>query len=64
MKEIEATTVNMNQEKPTVCVLDASTYVGFWVLKGLLFKGYPVHAAIQKNGNLSLQMKEFYIIIK
>ncbi|XP_057514189.1 cinnamoyl-CoA reductase-like SNL6 isoform X2 [Actinidia eriantha] len=49
MKEIEAKTVNMDQEKLTVCVLDASTYVGFWVLKGLLSKGYPVHAAIQKN---------------
>ncbi|XP_059637587.1 cinnamoyl-CoA reductase-like SNL6 [Cornus florida] len=36
-------------EKPTVCVLDASTYVGFWILKGLLSRGYTVHAAIQKN---------------
>ncbi|OMP11514.1 3-beta hydroxysteroid dehydrogenase/isomerase [Corchorus capsularis] len=24
----------MNHEKPAVCVLDASTYVGFWILKG------------------------------
>lgn len=40
----------MDHEKPVVCVLDASTYVGFWILKGLLSRGYTVHAAIQKNG--------------
>ncbi|PSS08211.1 Cinnamoyl-CoA reductase-like [Actinidia chinensis var. chinensis] len=57
MKEIEAKTVNMDQEKLTVCVLDASTYVGFWVLKGLLSKGYPVHAAIQKNGETEIVKK-------
>ncbi|KAM7267524.1 hypothetical protein ACFE04_009690 [Oxalis oulophora] len=38
------------QQKPTVCVLDASTYVGFWILKTLLNKAYTVHAAIQNNG--------------
>ncbi|GLT49609.1 hypothetical protein SLA2020_231560 [Shorea laevis] len=43
----------MDQEKPTVCVLDASTYVGFWILKGLLSRGYTVHAAIQKKGGES-----------
>ncbi|CAK7338108.1 unnamed protein product [Dovyalis caffra] len=37
------------EELPSVCVLDASTYVGFWILKGLLSRGYTVHAAIQKN---------------
>ena len=42
------------EELPSVCVLDASTYVGFWILKGLLSRGYTVHAAIQKfNGKLS-----------
>ncbi|XVE98656.1 hypothetical protein REPUB_Repub03eG0125800 [Reevesia pubescens] len=41
----------MDQEKPTVCVLDASTYVGFWILKGLLSRGYKVHAALQKKGS-------------
>lgn len=41
---------DFDQQKPTVCVLDASTYVGFWILKGLLSNGYTVHAAIQKNG--------------
>lgn len=40
----------MKYEKPTVCVLDASTYVGFWILKGLLDRGFTVHAATQKNG--------------
>ncbi|XVE63463.1 hypothetical protein DITRI_Ditri07aG0022600 [Diplodiscus trichospermus] len=39
----------MDHEKPTVCVLDASTYVGFWILKGLLSRGYTVHAALQKK---------------
>lgn len=43
-------TSDFDQQKPTVCVLDASTYVGFWILKGLLSNGYTVHAAIQKNG--------------
>ncbi|PON48435.1 Hopanoid-associated sugar epimerase [Parasponia andersonii] len=43
----------MDYEKPVVCVLDASTYVGFWILKGLLGKGYTVHAAIQRNGSES-----------
>ncbi|XP_022730082.1 cinnamoyl-CoA reductase-like SNL6 [Durio zibethinus] len=41
----------MDHGKPTVCVLDASTYVGFWILKGLLSRGYTVHAALQKNGS-------------
>lgn len=41
-------------EEPRVCVVDASTYVGFWILKKLLIKGYRVHAAIQKNGKLRL----------
>ncbi|XVF73828.1 hypothetical protein PTKIN_Ptkin13bG0013100 [Pterospermum kingtungense] len=41
----------MDHEKPIVCVLDASTYVGFWILKGLLSRGYTVHAAVQKKGS-------------
>ncbi|XP_062078516.1 cinnamoyl-CoA reductase-like SNL6 [Humulus lupulus] len=40
----------MDYEKHCICVLDASTYVGFWILKGLLGRGYTVHAAIQRNG--------------
>ncbi|KAM7472871.1 hypothetical protein LguiA_011054 [Lonicera macranthoides] len=44
-------------ERPTVCVLDAYTYVGFWILKGLLIKGYSVHAAIQKNGETEIVKK-------
>ncbi|GAB2291523.1 hypothetical protein Dimus_025776 [Dionaea muscipula] len=40
----------MGVEKPTVCVLDASNYVGFWILKGLLRRGYAVHAALQLHG--------------
>ncbi|THG23675.1 cinnamoyl-CoA reductase-like SNL6 isoform X2 [Camellia sinensis] len=57
MKEIEARSEDMDHEKPTVCVLDASTYVGFWILKGLLSKGYTVHAAIQKNGETEIVKK-------
>ncbi|KAE8668659.1 hypothetical protein F3Y22_tig00112289pilonHSYRG00144 [Hibiscus syriacus] len=41
----------MDHGKPSVCVLDASTYVGFWILKGLLGKGYTVHAALQIKGS-------------
>ncbi|MQL91553.1 hypothetical protein Taro_024165 [Colocasia esculenta] len=39
----------MEAEKPTVCVLDASSYVGFWILKGLLSRGYRVHAALRSR---------------
>ncbi|KAF2310358.1 hypothetical protein GH714_007971 [Hevea brasiliensis] len=42
---------------PAVCVLDASTYVGFWILKGLLNRGYTVHAATQKNGETEIEKK-------
>ncbi|KAL2481079.1 NAD(P)-binding Rossmann-fold superfamily protein [Abeliophyllum distichum] len=44
-------------EKPTVCVVDASTYVGFWILKKLLIRGYKVHAAVQKNGEKEIVKK-------
>lgn len=48
----------MDDEKPVVCVLDASTYVGFWILKGLLSRGYSVHAAIQSNiGETEIEKK-------
>ncbi|KAA8535401.1 hypothetical protein F0562_030444 [Nyssa sinensis] len=57
MREMEAKGGNINQEKPTVCVLDASTYVGFWILKGLLDRGYTVHAAVRKNGETELVKK-------
>ena len=40
----------MGNKKPSVCVLDASTYVGFWILKELMSRGYTIHAATQKNG--------------
>lgn len=43
----------MDHEKTRICVLDASNYVGFWILKGLLSRGYEVHAAIQKHGKFS-----------
>ncbi|XP_061992789.1 cinnamoyl-CoA reductase-like SNL6 isoform X2 [Rosa rugosa] len=47
----------MKYEKPTVCVLDASTYVGFWILKGLLAQGFRVHAGTQKNEETEIQKK-------
>ncbi|KAG2241730.1 hypothetical protein Bca4012_080660 [Brassica carinata] len=47
----------MDQEKShsCCCVLDASTYVGFWILKKLLSRGYSVHAAIRKNGESEIE---------
>ncbi|XP_047323646.1 cinnamoyl-CoA reductase-like SNL6 [Impatiens glandulifera] len=51
MKEIAD---EIHGENQTVCVLDASTYVGFWVFKALISKGYHVHAAINKNGESEL----------
>ncbi|KAG9456073.1 hypothetical protein H6P81_000581 [Aristolochia fimbriata] len=45
------------QQKPTVCVLDASSYVGFWILKGLVSRGYWVHAAVLSNGNREIKSK-------
>ncbi|KAK7854902.1 tetraketide alpha-pyrone reductase 1 [Quercus suber] len=53
MKEKEAKRARMDHEKTRICVLDASNYVGFWILKGLLSRGYEVHAAIQKHGDQS-----------
>lgn len=47
----------MEEELPAVCVLDASTYVGFWIVKGLLSKGYTVHAAIQMEGENEMEKK-------
>ncbi|KAL2502404.1 cinnamoyl-CoA reductase-like SNL6 [Forsythia ovata] len=48
-------------EKPTVCVVDASTYVGFWILKKLLIRGYRVHAAVQKNGKICISFSHAYL---
>ncbi|KAJ0263000.1 Cinnamoyl-CoA reductase-like protein [Hirschfeldia incana] len=47
----------MDQEKSPscCCVLDASTYVGFWILKKLLSRGYSVHAAIRRNGESEIE---------
>lgn len=55
MRETEVM-ASKDHEKEAVCVLDASTYVGFWVVKKLLLKGYTVHAAVQNNGNLSFSL--------
>eukprot|EP01018_Ginkgo_biloba_P014679 Gb_01297 [translate_table: standard] len=37
----------------TVCVVDASTYVGLWIVKGLVLRGYTVHAAFQNGATES-----------
>ncbi|KAL6012246.1 hypothetical protein ACLOJK_002724 [Asimina triloba] len=37
-------------QRSPACILDASSYVGFHTLRGLLDKGYAVHAAVQSNG--------------
>lgn len=57
MEREEANANMAESDKPAVCVLDASTYVGFWILQGLLSKGYSVHAAIQKNGETEIVEK-------
>ncbi|XXG58506.1 hypothetical protein AAC387_Pa04g0806 [Persea americana] len=44
---------NSLQRSP-ICVLDASSYLGFWILKGLLSRGYSVHAAVQNNGETEI----------
>lgn len=36
----------LSTKSKTLCVVDASTYVGLWIVKGLLLRGYEVHAAI------------------
>ncbi|KAK3020687.1 hypothetical protein RJ639_045593 [Escallonia herrerae] len=54
---MEAKSSDVDREKAAVCVLDASTYVGFWILKGLLARGYTVHAAIQENGETDIVKK-------
>jgi len=32
-----------------VCVMDASSYVGSWIVQGLLQRGYSVHATVQRD---------------
>jgi len=32
-----------------VCVMDASSYVGLWIVRGLLQRGYTVHATVQRE---------------
>ncbi|CAI9098605.1 OLC1v1035284C1 [Oldenlandia corymbosa var. corymbosa] len=44
-------------DKASVCVLDASTYVGFWIVQKLLFRGYTVRAAVQNNGEGIIRKK-------
>ena len=58
MREVEVM-ASKDHEK-AVCVLDASTYVGFWVVKKLLLKGYMVHAALQNSG-INLYFFFFFI---
>lgn len=41
----------------TVCVVDASTYVGLWIVKGLLLRGYDVHAATFQRGEESERVR-------
>ncbi|XP_010268414.1 PREDICTED: cinnamoyl-CoA reductase-like SNL6 [Nelumbo nucifera] len=57
MEETEVKRANIDHQKPSVCVLDSSSYVGFSILKGLLSRGYKVHAAIQNNGETEIVRK-------
>uniref|UniRef100_A0A7N0VFY0 NAD-dependent epimerase/dehydratase domain-containing protein n=1 Tax=Kalanchoe fedtschenkoi TaxID=63787 RepID=A0A7N0VFY0_KALFE len=65
MKETESKTMEMmirqeeeegGSKRQVVCVLDASSYVGFWVLKGLLQKGYIVHAGVLQHHGEEVEM--------
>ncbi|KAH9299689.1 hypothetical protein KI387_031371, partial [Taxus chinensis] len=40
-----------------VCVMDASSYVGLWIVQGLLHRGYTVHATVQNGGEAESLMK-------
>ncbi|PIN02603.1 Flavonol reductase/cinnamoyl-CoA reductase [Handroanthus impetiginosus] len=57
MREIEENMMNKDEKEDIVCVLDASTYVGFWLVKKLLVKGYKVHATIRRNGEKEMMKK-------
>lgn len=35
-----------------VWVMDASSYVGLWIVQGLLQRGYLVHATVQKDAGM------------
>jgi len=35
-----------------VCVMDASSYVGLWIVQGLLQRGYSVHATVQRDASM------------
>nr|UUJ74921.1 cinnamoyl-CoA reductase [Cephalotaxus hainanensis] len=46
-----------NGRGKAVCVMDASSYVGLWIVKGLLHRGYTVHATVQNRGEVESLMK-------
>lgn len=56
-EEVEEAVLVGEENQQTVCVLDASTFVGYWISKKLLLKGYTVHAAVQKNGEKEIMKK-------
>lgn len=47
----------LSTKSKTLCVVDASTYVGFWIVKGLLLRGYDVHAATFQRGEESERVR-------
>ncbi|RWR81730.1 cinnamoyl-CoA reductase 1 [Cinnamomum micranthum f. kanehirae] len=53
---------NSLQRSP-ICVLDASSYLGFWILKGILSRGHSIHAAVQNNGGETEIMKNIKLDI-
>ncbi|KAL0345967.1 UNVERIFIED_CONTAM: putative anthocyanidin reductase [Sesamum radiatum] len=53
----EMITAENNEKNPRVCVLDASTYLGFCLVKKLLIRGYIVHAAVRINGEKEIVKK-------
>ncbi|KAL0428184.1 UNVERIFIED_CONTAM: putative anthocyanidin reductase [Sesamum latifolium] len=57
MRENITFTAENEKNHPRVCVLDASTYVGFCLVKKLLIRGYNVHAAVRINGEKEIVKK-------
>lgn len=47
----------LSTKSKTLCVVDASTYVGLWIVRGLLLRGYDVHAATFQRGEESERVR-------
>ncbi|KAJ8631982.1 hypothetical protein MRB53_025318 [Persea americana] len=50
-----------DQSAKTVCVMDASGYLGTHLVQSLLHRGYTVHAAVQNHGDYSFENKNLRV---